>query len=156
MPLKKKAKKMNEAELRYRISQAHRHFAWQIMVYLKAHPEILNANENQEVFDATREIQIKHRLKETPKYTREDAAEFVDFMCELEAKHEGVGYYVGQDEMDLYRPSVEHDEEWKSKFFITLMFYESGCYTKEVHDLVLAEEEAERQQMKNGNTKDEE
>ena len=143
---------MTKAEM----SKAYRHFAWQIMVYLKAHPEILNANENQEVFDAVREIQIQYRLKATPKYTREDAAEFVDFMCELEAKHEGVGYYVEQDEMDLYRPSAERDEQWKVKFFLTLTFYESGCYTKEVHDAVLAEEEAERRQKKNENTEDEE
>ena len=73
---------MTKAEM----SKVYRHFAWQIMVYLKAHPDILNANENQEVFDAVREIQIQYRLKATPKYTREDAAEFVDFMCELEAK----------------------------------------------------------------------
>ena len=144
----KPRKMMTKAEM----SKVYRHFAWQIMVYLKAHPDILNTNENQEVFDAVREIQIQYRLKATPKYTREDAAEFVDFMCELEAKHEGVGYYVGQDEMDLYRPSAEHDEQWKVKFFLTLTFYESGCYTKEVHDAVLAEEEAERRQKKNENT----
>ena len=40
-------------------------------------------HDNQEVFDAVREIQIKHRLRATPRYTREDASEFVDFMCEL-------------------------------------------------------------------------
>lgn len=75
-------------------------------------------HDNQEVFDAVREIQIKHRLRATPRYTREDASEFVDFMCELEAKKYGLDYYVEQEEMDLYRPlyrpSAEKNEEWQS------------------------------------------
>ena len=70
---------------------------------------------------------------------------------ELLAKIKAIRTFIAsaeQDEMDLYRPSAEHDEQWKVKFFLTLTFYESGCYTKEVHDAVLAEEEAERRQKK--------
>ena len=147
MPRMKK-KEMNEAERKYRLAQNYRHFAWRIMVYLKAHPDVLNANNNQEVYDAVREIQIQHRLRATPKYTREDAAYFVDFMCELEAKSEGATYYVEQNEMDLYRPSTERNEEWRVMFYLVLMCYDDGEYTKEVHEAVLAEEEAERRQKK--------
>ena len=85
MPIMKK-KEMNEAERKYRLAQNYRHLAWRIMMFLKAHPDVLNANNNQEVYDAVREIQIQYHLKHTPKYTREDAAYFVDFMFELEAK----------------------------------------------------------------------
>ena len=147
MPTMKK-KEMNEAERKYRLAQNYRHFAWRIMVYLKANPDVLNANNNQEVYDAVREIQIHHRLRATPKYTREDAAYFVDFMCELEAKSEGATYYVEQNEMDLYRPSTERNEEWRVMFYLVLMCYDDGEYTKEVHEAVLAEEEAERRQKK--------
>ena len=143
-----KKKEMNEAERKYRLAQNYRHFAWRIMVYLKAHPDVLNEDNNQEVYDAVREIQIKHRLRATPKYTREDAAYFVDFMCELEAKSEGATYYVEQNEMDLYRPSTERNEEWRVMFYLVLMCYDDGEYTKEVHEAVLAEEEAERRQKK--------
>ena len=153
MPRMKK-KEMNEAERKYRLAQNYRHFAWRIMVYLKAHPDVLKENNNQEVYDAVREIQIQYRLKATPKYTREDAADFVDFMCELEAKSEGAEFYVGQSEMDLYRPSAEKDEAWKMMFFIVLMAYDPGCYTKEIHEAVLAEEEAERQAMLKKKRKD--
>ena len=145
MPRMKK-KEMNEAERKYRLAQNYRHFAWRIMVYLKAHPDVLNSNNNQEVYDAVREIQIQYHLKHPPKYTREDAAYFVDFMCELEAKREGTEIYVGQNDMDLYRPSMEKDGAWKMMFFIVLMAYDPGCYTKEIHEAVLAEEEAERTQ----------
>ena len=147
MPRMKK-KEMNEAERKYRLAQNYRHFAWRIMVYLKAHPDVLNEDNNQEVYDAVREIQIQHRLRATPKYTREDAAYFVDFMCELEAKSEGATYYVEQNEMDLYRPSTERNEEWRVMFYLVLMCYDDGEYTKEVHEAVLAEEEAERRQKK--------
>ncbi len=140
MPRMKK-KEMNEAERKYRLAQNYRHFAWRIMVYLKAHPDVLNANNNQEVYDAVREIQIQYHLKHTPRYTREDAAYFVDFMCELEAKSEGITYYVDQNEMDLYRPSTEHNKEWQVIFYLVLMCYDDGEYTKEVHEAVLAEEE---------------
>ena len=140
---------MNKAEIKERLLKIYRHFAWRIMVYLKAHPEVLSENNNQEVFDEVREIQIKYRLRTTPKYTREDATEFVDFMCELEAKKYGLDYYVEQGEMDLYRPSAEKNEEWQMMFYITLMFYDDDNYTKMVHDAVLAEAEAERQQIVN-------
>lgn len=92
---------MNKAEIKERLLKAYRHFAWRIMVYLYAHPDILNENNNQEVYDAVREIQIRYHLKHTPKYTREDAVYFVDLMCELEAKKYGSDYYVEQEEMDL-------------------------------------------------------
>ena len=147
MPRMKK-KEMNEAERKYRLAQNYRHFAWRIMVYIKAHPDVLNANNNQEVYDAVREIQIQYHLKHTPRYTREDAVYFVDLMCELEAKKYGTTYFVEQNEMDLYRPSAEKNDEWRVMFYITLMGYDDGDYTKEVHEAVLAEEEAERQEMR--------
>ena len=153
MPRMKK-KEMNEAERKYRLAQNYRHFAWRIMVYLKAHPDVLTANNNQEVYDAVREIQIQYHLKHTPRYTREDAACFVDFMCELEAKREGATYYVDQNEMDLYRPSTERNEEWRVMFYLVLMCYDDGEYTKELHEAVLAEEEAERQEMLKKKRKD--
>ena len=143
MPIMKK-KEMNEAERKYRLAQNYRHLAWRIMMFLKAHPDVLNANNNQEVYDAVREIQIQYHLKHTPKYTREDVAYFVDFMCELEAKRKGAEYYVDQREMDYYRPSVEKDEADKLMFYIILLAYDDDCYTKELHEAVLAEEEAEK------------
>ena len=97
-----KNKEMNKAEIKERLL-TYRHFAWRIMVYLKAQPEVLSENNNQEVFDAVREIQIKHRLRATPRYTREDASEFADFMCELEAKKYGLDYYVKWEMIDRLR-----------------------------------------------------
>ena len=136
---------MNEAERKYRLAQNYRHLAWRIMMFLKAHPDVLNANNNQEVYDAVREIQIQYHLKHTPKYTREDVAYFVDFMCELEAKRKGAEYYVDQREMDYYRPSVEKDEADKLMFYIILMAYDDDSYTKELHEAVLAEEAEKKQ-----------
>lgn len=43
MPIMKK-KEMNEAERKYRLAQNYRHLAWRIMMFLKAHPDVLNAN----------------------------------------------------------------------------------------------------------------
>ena len=143
-----KNKEMNKAEIKERLLKAYRHFAWRIMVYLKANPDVLNTNNNQEVYDAVREIQIQYHLKHTPRYTREDAAYFVDFMCELEAKHEGEKFYVDQREMNYYRPSVEKNEADKLMFFIILTAYDPGCYTKEIHEAVLAEEEVEKKRQK--------
>ena len=134
---------MNDVERQYRINQVWRHLARRIFVFLKANPDILASNNNQEVFDVVREIQIKHRLKESPKYSYEDAAEFEDFMCELQAKHDGKDYYVEQDTMDLYRPSIERDEAWKTMIFTELMMYyvSPESYTKEIHELAEKEDE---------------
>ena len=140
---KKTFKDMSEAERKHRINQMWRHLARRIFVYLKANPDILAINNNQEIFDAVREIQVKHRLKESPGYTYEKAADFEDFMCELQAKCDGKDYYVEQDTMDLYRPSIEHDEAWKTMIFIELMMYyvSPESYTKEIHELAEKEDE---------------
>ena len=143
-----KNKEMNKAEIKERLLKAYRHFAWRIMVYLKANPDVLNTNNNQEVYDAVREIQIQYHLKHTPRYTREDAAYFVDFMCELEAKSKGAEFYVDQREMNYYRPSVEKNEADKLMFYIILLAYDDDCYTMELHEAVLAEEEAEKKRRK--------
>ena len=140
---KKTFAEMNEAERRYRINQMWRHLAWRIFVYLKANPDVLATNNNQEVFNAVREIQIKYRLNESPDYTYEKAAEFEDFMCELEAKHDGKDYYVGQTTMDLYRPTTERDGTWKTLILTELMTYyvSPESYTKEAHELAEKEDE---------------
>ena len=140
---KKTFAEMDEAERRHRINQMWRHLAWRIFVYLKANPDVLATNNNQEVFNAVREIQIKYRLNESPDYTYEKAAEFEDFMCELEAKHDGKDYYVGQTTMDLYRPTTERDGTWKTLILTELMTYyvSPETYTKEAHELAETEDE---------------
>ena len=139
----------NEKEIKMRLAKTHRHFAWRIMVYLKSNPDVLSENNNQEIFDEVREIQIQYHYRKKAECSYEDAVELVDLLCELEAKKYGAEYYVSQNEMELYRPGIEHDKEWQLKFYITLMTYDDGAYTKEVHELVLAEEEAERNKDQN-------
>ena len=80
---------MDEEERIYRIKQSWRHLARRIFVYLNGNPDVLSSNNNQEVFDAVREIQIKYRLQQSPKYSYDEAAEFEDFMCKLQLKSEG-------------------------------------------------------------------
>lgn len=48
--------------------------------------------------------------------------------------------------MDLFRPSVEHNQAWGAMLFLELRFYSCmpESYTKSVRNMVLAEEEAER------------
>ena len=134
---------MNNAEFNSRIAQAYRQLAWRIMVYLKANPDILDANNNQEIFAAVREIQIKYYLEQTPKYTREDSEAFVDLMSELEAKKYGQTYFVEQQEMELYRSCIKKDRVREAIFMLTLLCYDTDCYTKEVHEMVMAEEAEE-------------
>ena len=69
---------MNEAERRHRINQAWRHLARRIFVFLKANPDVLASNNNQEVFDVVREIQIKYRLKQTAKYTKSSSGLYAE------------------------------------------------------------------------------
>ena len=134
---------MDAEERLYRLKQSWRHLARRIFVYLKANPNILNSNNNQEVFDYVREIQIRYRKKHTPDYSYEDAVEFEDFMSDLESKADGKNYYVEQEVMDLYRPGVEHSEMWKTLLFNELLTYyiSPEIYTKEVHELAEKEDE---------------
>ena len=58
--------------------------------------------------------------------------------------------------MDLFRPSVEHNQAWGAMLFLELRFYSCmpESYTKSVRNMVLAEEEAERLQKMNCNSVD--
>lgn len=134
---------MDAEERLYRLKQSWRHLARRIFVYLKANPNILNSNNNQEVFDYVREIQIRYRKTHTPDYSYEDAVEFEDFMSDLESKADGKNYYVEQEVMDLYRPGVEHSEMWKTLLFNELLTYyiSPEIYTKEAHELAEKEDE---------------
>ena len=134
---------MDAEEQLYRLKQSWRHLARRIFVYLKANPNILNSNNNQEVFDYVREIQIQYRKKHTPNYSYDDAAEFEDFMSGLETKADGKSYYVEQEVMDLYRPSTEHTEVWIMQLFAILLsyYFSPEIYTKEIHELINKEDE---------------
>ena len=128
---------MDAEERLYRLKQSWRHLARRIFVYLKANPNILNSNNNQEVFDYVREIQIRYRKTHTPDYSYEDAAEFEDFMCELQSKADGKNYYVDQEVMDLYRPSREGSDTWRMLLFNELLTYylSPQLYTNAIHEL---------------------
>ena len=77
---------------------------------------------------------------------REEAFSTQDFISDLEAKYNADDYYFEQELMDLFRPSLEHNQAWGAMLFLELRFYSCmpESYTKSVRNMVLAEEEAER------------
>ena len=144
----KKPKKMelNSRQVKQDVLTAYRRITWKIWVYLKANPDVLAENNNQEVFNEVARIQTEIYLRRNPNQTREEAFSTQDFLSDLEAKYNAEDYYFEQELMDLFRPSVEHNQAWGARMFLELFFY-SGMpesYTKTVHNMVLAEEEAER------------
>ena len=145
--LKKQKKiKWNSRQVKQDVLTAYRRITWKIWVYLKANPDVLAENKNQEVYDEVARIQTDMYLRRNPDQTREEAFSTQDFIADLEAKYNADDYYFEQELMDLFRPSAEHDKEWDFKMFVELLFY-SGMpesYSKTVHQMVLDEEEAER------------
>ena len=141
----KKPKKMelNSRQVKQDVLTDYRRITWKIWVYLKANPDVLAENNNQEVFDEVARIQTDIYLRRNPDQTREEAFSTQDFISDLEAKYNAEDYYFEQELMDLFRPSVEHNQAWGAMMFLELFFY-SGMpesYTKTVHNMVLAEEE---------------
>lgn len=145
--LKKPKKiKWNSRQVEQDVLTAYRRITWKIWVYLKANPDVLVENNNQEIFDEVSRIQTDIYLRRNPNQTHEEAFGTQDFISDLEAKYNAEDYYFDQELMDLFRPGIEHDKAWGFKMFVELLFY-SGMpesYTKTVHNMVLAEEEAER------------
>ena len=144
----KKLKKMkwNSKQVKRDLLTAYRRITWKIWVYLKANPDVLAENNNQEVFDEVARIQTDIYLRRNPDQTRDEAFSTQDFISDLEAKYNAEDYYFEQELMDLFRPSAEHDKAWDFKMFVELLFY-SGMpesYSKTVHQMVFEEEEAER------------
>ena len=144
----KKPKKMkwNSKQVKRDLLTAYRRITWKIWVYLKANPDVLAMNNNQEVYDEVAKIQTDMYLRRNPDQTREEAFSTQDFLSDLEAKYNADDYYFEQELMDLFRPGIEHDKAWGFKMFVELFFY-SGMpesYSKTVHQMVLDEEETER------------
>ena len=143
----KKPEKMelNSRQVKRDVLTAYRRVTWKIWVYLKANPDVLAENNNQEVFDEVAKIQTEIYLRRNPNQTHEEAFSTQDFLSDLEAKYNADDYYFEQELMDLFRPGVEHNQAWGAKMFLELFFY-SGMpesYTKTVHNMVIAEDETE-------------
>ncbi len=66
---------------------AYRRITWKIWVYLKANPDVLAVNNNQEIFDEVAKIQTNLYLHCHPNKTYEDALSIQDFLSGLEAKY---------------------------------------------------------------------
>ena len=134
---------MDHNRMKRDLLTAYRRVTWKIWVYLKANPDVLAENNNQEVFDEVARIQTDMYLRRNPDQTREEAFSTQDFLSDLEAKYNADDYYFEQELMDLFRPGIEHDKAWGFKMFVELFFY-SGMpesYTKTVHNMLLAEED---------------
>ena len=145
--LKKPKKiKWNSRQVKQDVLTAYRRITWKIWVYLKANPDMLAENNNQEVYDEVAKIQTEIYLRRNPDQTRDEAFGTQDFLSDLEAKYHAEDYYFEQELMDLFRPSVEHNQAWGAMLFLELFFY--SCMpessTKSIHQMVLDEEAAER------------
>lgn len=137
--LKKPKKiKLNSRQIKQDVLTAYRRITWKIWVYLKANPDVLAVNNNQEVYDEVARIQTDMYLRRNPNQTREEAFSTKDFLSDLEAKYNAEDYYFEQELMDLFRPNVEHNKEWSARMFLELFFY-SGMpesYTKTVNQML--------------------
>lgn len=143
---KEPEKRINVRQLKHDLYTAYRRMTWKIWVYLKSNPDILAANNNQEVFDEVARIQTEIYLRRNPDQTRDEAFSTQDFISDLEAKYNEENYYFEQELMDLFRPSSERKEEWKSRMFLELLFYLGmpESYTKSEYQKMFLEDEQEQ------------
>ena len=120
----------------------YRRMAWKVWVYLKANPEILAANNNQEVYDAVQEISVRYFVNKYPDYAYDRALEVQDLISDLEAKYQTSDLYFEQDTLDIYRPGIPHDPKWAAMTFIELMFYviAPDIYSKDVCAMIEEDE----------------
>lgn len=137
---------MDHNRMKRDLLTAYRRITWKIWVYLKANPEVLGTNNNQEIFDQVAKVQTNYYLRRNPDQTREEAFSTQDFLSDLEATYNAEDYYFEQELMDLFRPSVEHNQAWGARLFLELFFYAGmpESYTKSVQQMVLEEEETEQ------------
>ena len=84
---KPKKMKMKSRQVKQDVLTAYRRVTWKIWVYLKANPDVLAENNNQEVFDEVARIQTDMYLRRNPDQTREEAFSTQDFLSDLEAKY---------------------------------------------------------------------
>lgn len=116
----------NRNELLHRYCQLKRHFAWDIMKYLKAHPEILAVNNNSVIYDQVREIQVNYWENQCAGKTRKEAEEIVDLFCRLQINSGYMMMYFDQNTLELFRPGVIKDNAYYNE-----LFFEMICYSFE-------------------------
>lgn len=132
-----------EKNLRIDMMRAWRRLAFHILVYLSANPDILAANNNQEIYDKVRDIQIRYHGRNHSDSSYEDIGRTVDLLVEFKIKYEdGADYFVEQGTMELYRPSTVHSSEWKEKVLFEMFFFAISpeIYSKTINELAMREE----------------
>ena len=132
-----------ERNLRIDMMKSWRRLAFHILVYLSANPEVLAVNNNQEIYDKVRDIQIRYYGRNHSDSSYEDIGKTVDLLVELKIKYEdGAEYFIEQGTMELYRPSTVHSSEWREKVLFEMFFYTISpeIYFKTIHELAMRAE----------------
>lgn len=94
-----------------------------IMRFLCLHPEVMERNQNQEVYKYVRDLRIKHVMKDNDSY--EDVAFAVDSICKLEVRNLSVHHTFNQKTLDCFRPGAEKNEDYYEKMWICMMIYKA-------------------------------
>ena len=103
----------------------YRRLTWRIWVFLKANPDILQANNNQEILEHLAEIQAKLYVMREPDWTLENARASLELVSDLYASNNDGKYYFDQEILELFRPGVEHDQVSSTRLFCEVLKYMS-------------------------------
>ena len=86
----------------------YRHFAWDVWIYMKRHPELLIIEENQKICNRIRELQLRYWRKCTTGWTDEQTLHFLDLMSDLQANDKDVVEYdFLPEEINLFHPDFK-------------------------------------------------
>ena len=113
------------ARFTYLYRTGYRRLTWRIWVFLKANPDILQANNNQEILEHLAEIQAKLYVMREPDWTLENARASLELVSDLYASNNNGKYHFDQEILELFRPGAEHDQASSKRLLCEVLKYMS-------------------------------
>ena len=88
------------------INNAKWRMAWDVMKYLYAHPDIMEAHNNREIYNYVREMRIRYFMAKHGDNNYSKVAESVEIICQCEIKYNSPGPKFDQETLECFRPNA--------------------------------------------------
>lgn len=118
---------ISEADLRRakkQFDKDYRHFAWDVWVHMKMHPELLELKKNQEIYKHIQEIQLKYWGRKHQDRSDKDILDFLELWTDIIANDKNtVDYHFDQADIDMLHPDFQSAPEVRAILVITVLMH---------------------------------
>ena len=102
---------------------ARRRMEKDVLRYLITHPESVLKKDNKKILESLLEMEISELQAKRSDLLHRGAQNIVRWKCELETQQSCCAHNFDQDQIDLFHPDQEKNEEYYEKLIIAMAIY---------------------------------